>query len=150
MKRIMAAVLACLLLLTGCSGETEPTTEAPTTLPAETTVPVETTQAPTPPPETTEPEEPSLHNLRQSMTGTSALFAVASFGWQEDEDPREVLPKLCYWLCQEHPFLTQIPDGQIIDDEGELYCIVPQTLMRRSRSVWAHGMTMFRNTVTTR
>ena len=50
MKRIMAAVLACLLLLTGCGGETEPTTEAPTTLPAETTVPVETTEAPTLPP----------------------------------------------------------------------------------------------------
>ena len=80
MKRIMAAVLACLLLLTGCGGETEPTTEAPTTLPAETTIPVETTAAPTLPPETTEPEDPSLHNLRQSMTGTSALFAVASFG----------------------------------------------------------------------
>ena len=125
MKRIMAAVLACLLLLTGCGGETEPTTEAPTTLPAETTVPVETTETPTLPPETMEPEEPSLHNFRQSMTGTSAIFAVASFGWQEGEAPREALPKLCYWLCQDQPFLTQIPDGQIIGQAGELYCIVP-------------------------
>ena len=99
MKQIIAAILSCLLLLTGCGGRTKPTGSAPTTVPVETTVPLETTEAPTLPPETTEPEEPSLHNLRQSMTGTSALFAVASFGWQEDEDPRVCSPRLTSTSC---------------------------------------------------
>ena len=109
MKRIMAAMLCC-LLLAACGQPASPTTQ-----PSAQTIPIPTVT--TAPPETTQPADPSLSDLRGRMAQTQALFAVAAFGWQEGTAVSALAPELT--------FLTGIPDVRTIGKEGELFCIVP-------------------------
>ena len=71
--------------------------------------------------------DPSLVSLRQAMIGTSETFAVAYFGFVEEYsgDLALVLRERCPSLTEDLPFLTQIPEGNVIGEYGEMYCIVP-------------------------
>ena len=115
-NRIIALFLAGILLLTtGCGKSKE--------LPAESPVPAETetvaqTAAPVLP-------ETSLDSLRQTMTGTPYLFAVAYFGFHEMQDPFVIMQENAPALCEEYPFLLEIPEDRIIGESGDLFCIVP-------------------------
>lgn len=76
-------------------------------------------------------EDASLNSLRQAMVETPQLFAVAYFGYHETQDsllpvdPFAVMQENAYWLCQEMPFLLEIPEDRIIGGGGDLFCIVP-------------------------
>ena len=119
--RFMAVLLCCILLfMAGCSKPIK-LPEVPTA-----DVTAETT-------ESTKPvqDDTSLHSLRQAMVGTSQAFAVAYFGyhdnWDSDlpVDPFEAMQAEAPQLCDDLPFLLEIPTERIIDEYGELYCIVP-------------------------
>ncbi|MBE6685912.1 MAG: hypothetical protein E7591_01620 [Ruminococcaceae bacterium] len=77
----------------------------------------------------TEPDDPSLNSFRQSMVGTTELFAVACIGYTDTMDGvdpilwmKEKVPN----LCDDLPFMTTITEENIVGgDFGELYCIVP-------------------------
>ena len=71
--------------------------------------------------------DPSLVSLRQAMVGTSETFAVAYFGFVEEYsgDIAFALREKCPSLTEDLPFLTQIPEGNVIGEYGEMYCIVP-------------------------
>ena len=81
----------------------------------------------------TEPEaaDASLNSLRQAMVGTPQLFAVAYFGYQHNWDSDlpvdhfEAMQAESPQLCEDLPFLLDIPRERIIGEYGELYCIVP-------------------------
>ena len=134
--RIMVILLVCLLLATiGCS--------KPTNLPSETVAPMETV----PIAEVAEPNPATdpLHVLRQSMKGTSQLFAVAYLGyhttidWDTPVDPYAAIQEYTPGLCQEQPFLLQMPMDQIIGDACDLFCIVPldpDATVAVSRGYW--------------
>jgi len=76
-------------------------------------------------------EDPSisLHNLRQAMTETTNLFAVAYIGFNPVEDPHDIydfVEQCTPQLWQNLPFLSAIPSENFVGDGyGELYCIVP-------------------------
>jgi len=115
-NRIIALFLAGILLLTtGCGKSKDSPAES--TVPAE-TVTAEQTAAPVSP-------EASLNSLRQTMVGTPQLFAVAYFGYHDSPDVFEIMQENAYWLCQEMPFLMEIPQDRIIGEGGDLFCIVP-------------------------
>ena len=119
--RLVAILLCCsMLLATGCS--------EPAQQPEETTAKVAT--------EGTEPTEQvaddgSLNSLRQAMVETPHFFAVAYFGyhdnWDSDlpTDPFEAMLSCAPQLCEDLPFLLDIPEDRRIGERGELYCIVP-------------------------
>lgn len=71
----------------------------------------------------------SLVSLRQGMIETTELFAAAYIGiteTAEEVDPIEWMKSKAPQLCEDLPFLTAIPESNIIGDRfGELYCIVP-------------------------
>jgi len=121
-NQIIAIFLAGILLLTAGCGKSKDS-------PAESTVPAETTlqaqpSAPVSP-------EASLNSLRQAMIGTPQLFAVAYFGYHDTidsdlpVDPHEIMLEYTYRLCQELPFLQDIPADRVIGNHGDLFCIVP-------------------------
>lgn len=121
-NRIIALLLAGILLLTtGCGNSTDSPAEGP--VPAE-TVTAEQTAAPV-------SAEASLNSLRQAMVETPQLFAVAYFGYHETPDsPLPVDPFAVMWenvpgLCEDLPFLLEIPEDRIIGEGGDLFCIVP-------------------------
>lgn len=137
-RRIVMVALVCILLLTtGCGNSQTP----PETIPEETTLSTgETPAVQTEVAEITEPtgsigmpEESftSLISLRQAMVETPQLFAVAYFGYHETidsdlpVDPFEVMQEYAYGLCQDLPFLLDIPRDRIIGETGDLFCIVP-------------------------
>ena len=65
------------------------------------------------------------------MIETPQLFAVAYFGYHETldsplpVDPLAVMQENAYWLCQDLPFLLEIPEDRVIGESGDLFCIVP-------------------------
>lgn len=71
----------------------------------------------------------SLVSLRQAMIETPELFAAAYIGLTETTDEVETIEWMkskAPLLCEDLPFLTAIPESNIIGDRyGELYCIVP-------------------------
>ena len=121
-NRIIALFLAGILLLaTGCGKSKDSPNESP--VPAE-TVTAEQAAAPVSP-------EASLTSLRQAMVGTPQLFAVAYFGFYETQDgslpvdPFSVMQENAPTLCEDLPFLLEIPENRIIGASGDLFCIVP-------------------------
>ena len=121
---LVAILLCCLLLLmAGCFKSIklpEIPTEHVSTGPEETTGVVEPAAA-----------VASLNSLRQAMVETPQLFAVAYFGYQDTwdsdipVDPFEAMQTEAPQLCEDLPFLLDIPRERIIGEYGELYCIVP-------------------------
>ena len=121
---LVAILLCCLLLLmAGCFKSIklpEIPTERVSTGPEETTGVVEPAAA-----------VASLNSLRQAMVETPQLFAVAYFGYQDTwdsdipVDPFEAMQAEAPQLCEDLPFLLDIPRERIIGEYGELYCIVP-------------------------
>lgn len=71
--------------------------------------------------------EQALEDLREEMDGTEQAFAAAYLGTVDyDEDPIEKLEHYAPALCEDMPFLTQIPKKRIVGvEQGEMYCIVP-------------------------
>lgn len=121
-NRIIAFLLTGILLLTtGCGKSKDSPQDRP--VPAE-TVTAEQSAAPVSP-------ENSLNSLRQAMTDTPQLFAVAYFGFHETQDPEfpvdpfAVLQENAPQLCADLPFLLEIPEDRIIGESGDLFCIVP-------------------------
>jgi len=119
--RFVAILLCCLLLfMAGCAKPIKlpevPTTEAT----EETAKPTEQNLA-----------EATLNSLRQAMVETPQVFAVAYFGYQDNwdsdipVDPFEAMQAETPQLCEDLPFLLNIPQERIVGEYGELYCIVP-------------------------
>lgn len=119
-RRLLALLLAAVLLLTACAeqkalsdrvGDAAGKTEA--------TKPLQ--PAPSPSPDA----------LRQEMAGTGQLFAVAYFGYHDTidseipVDPITVVREQAPKLCRKHPFLTEIPADRTVGERGDLFCIVP-------------------------
>ena len=147
MKRIICVLLSvCMLLyLAGCGADHEPTTGttkpvAPTgsTDPIKSQTP-ETTES-TPTSDTTQAteatlpiedlEDPSLLIFRQAMVDTPQQFAVAYFGYALPDgnmpvDPYAVMAGVAPQLCENLPFLLQIPKENLVGTDGNLFCIVP-------------------------
>lgn len=122
--RLMPILLCCLLLfMAGCSKPVK-LPEAPTvgtTTGSEETIGIAEPAA----------ADASLNSLRQAMVGTPQLFAVAYFGYQDNwdsdipVDPFEAMQAETPQLCEDLPFLLNIPQERIVGEYGELYCIVP-------------------------
>ena len=133
--RFVAILLCCLLLfMAGCAKPIKlpevPTTEAT----EETAKPTEQNLA-----------EATLNSLRQAMVETPQVFAVAYFGYQDTwdsdipVDPFEAMQTEAPQLCEDLPFLLDIPRERIIGEYGELYCIVPldtDASVAVSRGIW--------------
>ena len=123
-KRIFAALLSGILLLTaGCAASSE----APDT----TTVPSTVSQMEDTPPAEVMSADASLTSLRQAMVETPQLFAVAYFGFHPTQngslpvDPFAVMRDNAPTLCEDLPFLLDIPEDRIVGESGDLFCIVP-------------------------
>ena len=125
---LVVMLLVCSIVFTaGCNKKTA--------LPPETFS--ETTTEPKPTetePPTTENcvADPSLTSFRQAMVDTPNVFAVAYLGYPEvvgedlQSDPFAIMQENAYWLCEDLPFLMEIPQDRIVGENGELYCIVPR------------------------
>lgn len=74
----------------------------------------------------------SLNSLRQAMVETQQVFAVACFGCHRNEDlelpvdPLEAMQSQAPELCEDLPFLLEIPEDRSIGENGDLFCIVPR------------------------
>lgn len=147
MKRIIYVLLSiCILMcLTGCG----PTLNKPDqTIPTDTgssvenpdntetlavtegTQTTENTQATENTQETDDSAAASLVSLRQALVGTPQQFAVAYFGYalpdgNNPADPYAVMEGAAPQLCDDLPFLLQIPEQNILGTDGHLFCIVP-------------------------
>lgn len=128
-KTVIALTVLCLLLFSACDKPAKPVTT-----PTGTTAPQQTTAAPTEPkPTETEPDPAvaSLEALRQSMEGSGQAFAVAYFGYHNTpdtdapEDPYGILREYAALLCEEYPFMPEIPAERVVGECGDLFCIVP-------------------------
>ena len=127
--RIMVAILlaVCFLLNVGCTKQPVPPKEPlpPATKPVETTPPASE-------PTLTEKSDAALVSLRQALVETPQLFAVAYLGYAEiidqnkQAEPFAIIKENAYWLCEDLPFLMEIPQDRIVGETGELYCIVPK------------------------
>ena len=136
---ICLAALIGSLLLTGCGHavkapvETIPTehgggVENPdstgTPVPAESTQPQENNR------EMDEAAAASLTALRQALVGTPQQFAAAYFGCVLPDgslpaDPYGVMEAAAPQLCDDLPFLVQIPEQNVLGNQGNLFCVVP-------------------------
>lgn len=72
----------------------------------------------------------SLVSLRQALVGTPQQFAVAYFGYvlpdgNTPADPYAVMAGTAPQLCDNLPFLLQIPEQNILGTDGHLFCVVP-------------------------
>ena len=126
------------LLLTGCaqirgildlvkSGGTE-STELPE--PPETAAPTEGTQAMDHVQEMDDEAYASMVSFRQVLIGTPQQFAAAYFGYAIGDgdapaDPYAVMAGVAPQLCENLPFLLQIPEINVVGTEGHLFCVVP-------------------------
>ena len=139
--RLTSALICCILLfMAGCAKPIklpEVPTAGATTEPDETAGTAESTAA--------VPYDTSLSSLRQAMVETTQLFAVACFGYHDTidsdapVDPFEVMRAEAPQLCEDLPFLMDIPQERIIGESGELYCIVPvdeNAMVAVSRGAW--------------
>lgn len=139
-RRIAIVLLAMLMLFTaGCSGSSEPPKESSPILPNNTpgTLPLPPDSANPPATDIPNGEElaemadASLNSLRQAMVGTTEIFAVAYFGYQNTSDfdgamdPFEAMATEAPQLWADLPFLQTISEDRIIGENGELFCIVP-------------------------
>ena len=107
-------LICCILLfMAGCTNPIKQT-EVPTVGAA--AEPEETTGA-------TEPgvmDDASLNSLRQAMVETPQFFAVAYFGYQDTwdsdipVDPVEAMQAEAPQLCEDLPFLLNIPQERIV------------------------------------
>ena len=130
MRRMMAAILALLLLLTvGCSSSSaDGDSSAQGTNQGAEQVGQQGTDEKT---EQGTAGASSLNGLRQAMVETSQLFAVAYFGYHETidsdlpVDPYEAMGTEAPRLCENLPFLLEIPAERVIGGTGDLFCIVP-------------------------
>lgn len=142
MRNLCILLLIGCLLLTGCSNAsgqpTEPTPANTTqsapadTVPADTlqTAPAESSPATEPVPEMDDAAYASLVSLRQNLIGTPQCFAVAYFGYVIPDagmaaDPHAVMAGVAPQLCENLPFLLQIPQENCIGTEGHLFCVLP-------------------------
>ena len=138
--RIVCVIfLVCSLLLTGCSptrnepGQTIPTeTGGSEKNPdnTETLATTEGTQAAENTQEMDDSAAASLVALRQALVGTPQQFAVAYFGYALPDsnmpaNPYAVMEGAAPQLCDDLPFLQQIPEQNILGTDGHLFCIVP-------------------------
>ena len=144
--RIVCVVfLVCGLLLTGCGpAHNEPDQTIPTNTGSsekkpdntetlattEGTQTTESTQATENTQETDESAAASLLSLRQVLVGIPRQFAVAYFGYalpdgNNPADPYAVMEGAAPQLCDDMPFLQQIPEQNIVGTDGHLFCIVP-------------------------
>ena len=127
--------LVCSLLLTGCTPATPEQTIPTDAVPVSTDHPQ--TSAPT---ETVPTEESAPHmddsayaalvSLRQAMIGTPQGFAVAHFGYMLPDsdspvDPFAAMNGVAPQLCDNLPFLLQIPGENVVGTDGNLFCVVP-------------------------
>lgn len=144
-RLILAILLSlALLLCTGCnsaSGKPEETTQSTAGAAPETTEPAQAS------------ETESLAALRQETEEAGCLFAVAYFGYHETidsdlpVDPYEAMREYTCWLCEDLPFLTQIPAERVIGTGGELYCIVPldeNAVVAISKGTWHEEIETYR------
>lgn len=135
-KWLVVILLICTMVLSGCASAPDGQETAPppeTTKATQPTTPTEPSAAsqPTEPlqtePTAGDPEDPSLVSLRQAMIETPQVFAVAYFGWmEEDTDVFSAMEAAAPQLCEDLPFLLQISEGNIIGTYGHLFCIVPR------------------------
>jgi hypothetical protein len=138
--RIVCVVfLVCGLLLTGCSPtRNEPDQTIPTETGGseknpdntETLATTEGTQAAENTQEMDDSAAASLVALRQALVGTPQQFAVAYFGYALPDsnmpaNPYAVMEGAAPQLCDDLPFLQQIPEQNILGTDGHLFCIVP-------------------------
>lgn len=120
-RLLIAALLAFSLIITaGCTDEPDAPTETPASATANTTLATAPSEA-----------AASLNSLRQALVETPQLFAVAYFGYHYNADsdlpvdPIAVMKEQAPGLCQDLPFLLEIPKERIIGEYGDLFCIVP-------------------------
>ena len=138
--RIVCVIfLVCSLLLTGCSPtRNEPDQTIPTETGGseknpdntETLATTEGTQAAENTQEMDDSAAASLVALRQALVGTPQQFAVAYFGYALPDsnmpaNPYAVMEGAAPQLCDDLPFLQQIPEQNILGTDGHLFCIVP-------------------------
>ena len=136
-------LLVCLLVFSsGCTQiPADPTKSTPpTTNPPTVSLPTETTTEPT-----KSDADASLVSLRQALIDTPQLFAVAYFGYHSNVetglpvDPFAVMRSQAPQLCEDLPFLLNIPQERIIGESGDLLCIVPldeNATVAVSRGAW--------------
>ena len=139
--RLIAMVLVCLLVVTGCGNPDKADGVVPekspgsdfekTTSPSQDTavVPSEKEGA-TQTSESVQEEMTmtTMEDLRQEMDGTSYAFAVAYIGetYAEEKNLDALLRELAPNLCQQMPFLLEIPDENTVDvGYGSIFCIIP-------------------------
>jgi len=127
-RTLLAALLIGILVCApGCKNELPVPTG---TLPLPTTAPKPTETVPP----TTEVSagDASLVSLRQAMAETPQVFAAAYLGYPQSidqdtqADPFAIMRENTYWLCEDLPFLMEIPQDRVVGKTGELYCIVPK------------------------
>ena len=136
-KRIFAALLSGILLLTaGCTDSSEApdaTTVPPTVSQKDDTAAVEQTDAVS--------ADTSLVSLRQAMVETPQLFAVAYFGYHDTldsdapVDPYAAMREQAPELYKDLPFLPEIPAERVIGNHGDLFCIVPLDALKSMDSL---------------
>lgn len=132
-KAFCATVWIFCLLLTGCGAPASRQNETQVADPPAVTQAAETTQS-TQPEETSSAQsdwfDASLVSFRQALVGTPQQFAAAWFGYAVPDgnvpvDPRAVMAGVAPQLCENLPFLLQIPEENVAGTEGNLFCIVP-------------------------
>lgn len=127
MKRLIAGIMAFILLLSLAACDKQPTD--PTVKPTTDT----TTVSPTKPAiQTTDGKKDSLTMFREEMP--DVVMAVADFGFPELSEEFEIMDYLLdefpVWM-QNHAFIGNIPQEQIVrtcgyEAWGNLLCVVPQ------------------------
>ena len=140
MKRILCLLLSLCMLpcLAACGRDRTPTTgsaesAAPTDGNVSTKEPATESTLTSDAIPDTEPaaptealEDPSLVIFRQGMVETPQLFAAAFFGYvPQNTDPFVIMREAAPQLCEDLPFLLDIPEENIIGVFGYLFCIVP-------------------------
>ena len=80
--------------------------------------------------ETDDSAAASLVSFRQALVDTPQQFAVAYFGYALPDgnlpvNPFAVMEGVAPQLCDDLPFLLQIPEWGILGTVGHLFCIVP-------------------------
>lgn len=128
--RITVALLVLLGMLAAAGCGKKPKKELP--MPDITLPSTESTEQTEPEPTQEVPQDASLVSLRQAMVGTDAKFAVAYFGYIDMADPEfavdpyDVMQERTPLLCEDHPWLLEIPETNIVgEDRGDLFAILP-------------------------
>lgn len=131
------AFLICGLLLTACTPNAPNQTLSVATVSepehsdrTEPSAPEESEQATENVQELEDAAYSSLVSLRQGMIDTPQCFAVAYFGYALPDgstpaDPYAVMAGAAPQLCDNLPFLQQIPKENILGTDGNLFCVVP-------------------------